>query len=86
MTLALSPSPLSLANLIVSDIAPTRSSLSPAFRRYVDVMTRIADPTSNIRTREEADSALKAEEKVCHLFFSVVVTARNDEFLGFERP
>ncbi|KAG6876906.1 hypothetical protein C0993_012162 [Termitomyces sp. T159_Od127] len=63
MTLALSPSPPDLANLIISDIAPTRLSLSPAFRRYLGVMARITDPVSNIRTREEADSALKAEEK-----------------------
>ncbi|KAG6916206.1 hypothetical protein DXG01_007836 [Tephrocybe rancida] len=63
MTLALSPSPPSLANLIVSDIAPTRSSLSPSFKRYLGVMAQISDPASKIRTREEADSAFKAEEK-----------------------
>ncbi|KAG6889008.1 hypothetical protein C0995_004476 [Termitomyces sp. Mi166 len=62
MTLALSPSPLNLANLIISDIAPTRMSLSSSFKRYLGAMAHIADPASNIRTREEADLALKAEE------------------------
>lgn len=79
MTLALSPSPPNLANLIISDIAPTRLSLSPAFKRYLDVMACIADPASNIRTREQADSALKAEEKVC-LFGPDVIAAQNDDF------
>ncbi|KAG6844682.1 hypothetical protein H0H87_004657 [Tephrocybe sp. NHM501043] len=63
MTLALSPSPPNLANLIVSDIVPIRSSLSPSFQRYLEVMARIADPSSNVKTRDEADSILKAEEK-----------------------
>ncbi|KAG6865003.1 hypothetical protein C0991_005691 [Blastosporella zonata] len=63
MSLALSPSCPDLANLIISDIAPTRSSLSPSFKRYLGVMARIADPSSNIRTREQADAALKAEEQ-----------------------
>ncbi|KAF8071586.1 alpha/beta-hydrolase [Lyophyllum atratum] len=64
MTLALSsPVPTSLSNLIVSDIAPTRSSLSPAFVRYLKLMARIEDPASQVRTREEADKILQAEEK-----------------------
>ena len=64
MTLALSPSRPNLANLIVSDIAPIRSALSSSFERYLGAMARIADPLSDIKTREEADSVLRAEEKV----------------------
>ncbi|KAG6808777.1 hypothetical protein H0H93_016497, partial [Arthromyces matolae] len=71
MTLALSPSPPNLANLIVSDIAPTQSSLSPSFKVYLNSMARIQDPASNIRTREEANSALQEVEKVFRLVHTI---------------
>ncbi|KAG6887163.1 hypothetical protein C0992_000366 [Termitomyces sp. T32_za158] len=61
MTLALSSTSPNLANLIVSDIAPTCSSLSNV-RRYLWVMARLVHPAYNIRTREQADAFVKAEE------------------------
>ncbi|KAG5638548.1 hypothetical protein H0H81_012049, partial [Sphagnurus paluster] len=64
MTLALSASLPTLSNLIVSDIAPTRSALSPSFQRYLKVMSHIENPVTGIRTREAADKVLQSEEKV----------------------
>jgi hypothetical protein len=63
MTLALS-SPTILSNLIVSDIAPTRTSLSSSFIRYLKAMTAIGDPASGARTRQEAGKILEGVEKV----------------------
>jgi len=62
MTLALS-SPTILSNLIVSDIAPTRTSLSSSFIRYLKAMTAIGDPASGARTRQEAGKILEGVEK-----------------------
>jgi len=69
MTLALSPSPATrvLSSIIVSDIAPTQSSLSPSFTRYLKAMSTIEDPTSGITRREEAGMLLEGVEKVCSL-------------------
>ncbi|KAF5379698.1 hypothetical protein D9615_005736 [Tricholomella constricta] len=63
MTLALSSSLPSLSNLIISDIAPVRSSLSPSFQRYLKVMSDIEDPATDVRTREAADKILQTVEK-----------------------
>ncbi|KAG5643272.1 hypothetical protein DXG03_001239 [Asterophora parasitica] len=63
MTLALSSSLPSLSKLIISDIAPTRSSLAPSFIRYLKIMADIEDPTANITTREGADKVLQTVEK-----------------------
>ncbi|KAG6831519.1 hypothetical protein H0H92_009787 [Tricholoma furcatifolium] len=62
MTLALSSSLPNLEKLIISDIAPTRSSLSSSFKRYLSAMAHIENPSSNIKTRDEADSVLKMTE------------------------
>ncbi|KAF9460327.1 alpha/beta-hydrolase [Collybia nuda] len=65
MTLALSPSPPVLSNLIISDIAPTQTSLSPSFIRYLNIMSHIEDPTSDVRTREHTGKILETVEQVC---------------------
>jgi hypothetical protein len=67
MALALSSSPPNLSNLIVSDIAPTQASLSPSFIRYLDVMSHIENPATDVRTREHAGNILKSVEEVCRI-------------------
>lgn len=66
MTLALS-SPGILSRLVVSDIAPTRTSLSPSCIRHLNAMAKIEDPTTGVRTREDASRVLEGVEKVCFL-------------------
>jgi hypothetical protein len=64
MTVALS-SPTIISKLIVSDIAPTRTSLSSSFIRYLKAMAAIEDPISGARTRQEAGKVLEGVENVC---------------------
>ncbi|KAJ3794408.1 alpha/beta-hydrolase [Lentinula aff. detonsa] len=63
MALALNPSlpPSMLQNLIVADIAPVRTQLSPEFISYIKAMKRIEN--MRLRTRKEAQSVLTEYEK-----------------------
>lgn len=70
MALALAPSPPTLSNLIISDIAPTQTSLSPSFARYLDMMSLIEDPVTDVRTREHAERMLEVVEQVCIIYLT----------------
>lgn len=70
MALALAPSPPSLSNLIISDIAPTQTSLSPSFVRYLDIMSHIENPATDVRTREHAGKILETVEQVCTIYLT----------------
>ncbi|KAI0059222.1 alpha/beta-hydrolase [Artomyces pyxidatus] len=63
MAVALSPQlpPQLLKHLVVADVAPARSDLSPEFRGYIDGMIKIEQ--SRVSTRKEAQDILTPYEK-----------------------
>lgn len=52
-----------LSHLLVSDIAPTRTALSPDFVKYIDAMLEVnALPLGAVRTRSDVDHLLHKHE------------------------
>jgi len=54
-----------LSHLLVSDIAPTRTQLSPDFVKYIDAMNEVNDlPLGSALTRSDIDRLLQKYEPV----------------------
>jgi pimeloyl-ACP methyl ester carboxylesterase len=70
---AVLPAPRAVEKLVVADIAPAPTTISPAYSVYVQAMEKIQN--MGLRSRKDAHAVLRETESVCRCDASVSIYA-----------